>query len=78
MVTRLFVIRNVSVGNTALCLGQLMVPASYGVSEPGLRELKHRKDVCVGGGGGNRQWLNLVRHPGVFLEGLTQNHEHLE
>ena len=31
---------------------------------------------CVSGG--DRQCLNLVRNPGVFLEGLTQNHEHLE
>ena len=47
MVTILFVIRNVSVGNTALCLGRLMLPASYGVKKPGLRELKDWKDVCV-------------------------------
>jgi hypothetical protein len=67
---------SVSVGNTALCLGQLLLPASYGVSEPGVRELKNRKDVCVWGGGGDRQWLNLVRHSGV--EVLTQNQEHLE
>jgi len=53
VVTRLFVIMNVSVGNTALCLGQLMVLASYGVSEPGLRELKNWNDMCLCVGGGD-------------------------